>query len=414
MTGAHGNGDRLTGDRCLRLRREKPVSRVSLPDGTPGWLVTRHSAVREVLSDSGAFSRAAAFEADGPRLGVLQIPPESMFLMDPPEHTRLRRILSPAFTARSVERLRGPIEALVDELIAAMREQGPPADFVADFALPLPIMVISELLGVPLADRHDVRRWSETMATVEGRPIEETRQAYADMHEYLRRLVDAKRGAPRADLIGDLIAAQEDEDRLTEGELIDFAMTVLIAGHETTANQLANILIVLLRDPARPELLRRRPELIPAAVEELLRYIRLLDQDALLVRRATRDVELSGVRIRAGDLVIPDISSANRDERAFPHSARLDLTRDRAPHLAFGHGAHYCLGAHLARLELQTALAGLLARLPALRLAVREADIPWRHGTAITGPRTLPITWTPEPEGEAPAAADAHPRPSPR
>ena len=374
-----------------RLRAEAPAVRVQLPDGAGAWVATTHAAVRSVLSDP-RFSRAAANAPGAPTITPgISGDPDNMLNMDAPEHTRLRRLVAGAFTSRIVEQRRPRIQEITDRLLDAMVEQGPPADLVAQLALPLPITVICDLLGMPYEDVEPVRHWSELTQAIDAYPIEDILRAVRQLEARLTELVAAKRERPGDDLVTRLIEARDQDDRLSERELVLMTIGLIVAGHETTASQLPLSLLTLFRHPDQLELLRERPELVPGAVEELLRFTRLLP--STFPRVATADVELQGATVPAGDAVFALQYSANRDERAYAEPDRFDITREGPPHLAFGSGPHVCLGAPLARVELQVALASLLRRFPRLELAVAEAELEWKLGRFIRGVRALPVRW---------------------
>jgi cytochrome P450 len=369
------------------LRADGPLVRVRLDDGATVWVAARHGAVRAVLSDQ-RFSRAAASGPGAPTItpGVAD-QPELLVNMDPPEHSRLRGLLASAFTARMVEQRRPRVREIVDGLLDAMAQQGPPADLVAGLAVPLPITVLCDVLGMPYEDVAHVRRWTEEAQLADERAA----LAMGAMAAYVADLVAGKRRNPGDDLLTRLIEARDRDDRLSERELVSTTFGLIGAGYETTAGQIPISLLALLRHPDQLDLLRARPELVPGAVEELLRFTRLLP--AAFGRVATADVELDGVTVAAGDTVFPLNTSANRDERTYPDPNRLDVTREGPPHLAFGAGPHACLGAPLARVELQEALAGLIGRFPGLALAVPESELEWRRGGFLRGVRSLPVRW---------------------
>ncbi|MFI7601461.1 cytochrome P450 [Actinoplanes sp. NPDC049681] len=374
-----------------RLRRSEPVTRVRLPFGEDAWLATRYQDVRTLLGDP-RFSRAASVGRDEPRTTAQQVG-GGLLAMDPPDHSRLRRLVAKAFTARRVEELRPATTAIANELIDAMTAAGPPADLVEHFATPLPVRVICRLLGVPAGDQHLFRTWSEAIVSTTSLSPERIEEYIANLHAYMAGLIAERRVTPTDDLIGALVQARDDDnDRLSEEELVELAAGLLAAGHETTVTQIPNFLYVLFTNQAKLAELRAAPELIPAAVEELLRYVPLGAASAF-ARYATEDVELSGVLIRAGEPVLGSLSAANRDDEVFADPDGLDFTRESNPHLGFGHGVHHCLGAQLARMELQVALATLLGRLPGLRLAVGEQDLPWKSGLLVRGLRAMPVTW---------------------
>jgi cytochrome P450 len=374
----------------VEIQRECPVAEVALPDGRTAWLVTRNSDVRRVFIDQ-RFSRAAAVGPDGPVTSMTDVIKESILTMDPPQHTRMRKLIAGAFTARRAAELRPRIGRLVDELIDAMQLLPRPVDLVAHFSLPLPVQVICELLGVPADDRDRFHGWSDTLLT-DVEPA--TKQsAFQALTEYLMGLVAAKRVTPGEDLMTALIAARDEQDKLSERELVMLCFTLLIAGHETTANQINLFLLTLLHHPDELAGLRADPQLTPRAVEELMRYVQLGTAEAAMARIATEPVELSGVTIPAGGAVLPALSLANRDPAVFRDPDRLDLSRVDNPHVGFGTGIHHCLGAQLARIELQEALHGLLRRLPNLRVVVPDSQLRFKPGMAIRSLESLPVTW---------------------
>ncbi|MEU1986098.1 cytochrome P450 [Nocardia sp. NPDC019395] len=375
-----------------KLRREEPVSRVELPYGGQGWLVTRYDDVKLVLGDP-RFSRAVTVDReDVPRATPAPTRPDSLLSMDPPEHSRLRKLVAKAFTSRRVQELRPRTRQIVDEKLTALERAGAPADLVQGFALPLPVTVICEMLGVPPQDQHRFRDFSDAILSTTAYTREQIEDARNSLEGYLAEQVAERRRNPTDDLLGALVAARDDEDRLSERELVNLGVGILIAGHETTANQIANFTYVLLTQPEYWKQLRAEPELIPGAVEELLRHTQL-GAGGGQPRVATEDVVLSGVTVRAGDAVFVHTQSANRDEAVFDDPETLDLTRQRNPHVAFGYGAHHCLGAQLARVELQVALEALLERFPELRLAVPVDEVPWKSGLLVRGPKELLVAW---------------------
>ena len=373
------------------LRSERPVARVSTDDGRPAWLVMGHAEVRTVLTDP-RFSRAAASAPGMPDFGLGSVAAESMLGMDPPEHTRLRRLVAPAFTARRIGALRPRVEAIVADLLDAMAAEQPPVDLVEHLSLPLPVQVICELLGVPVADRDRFHAWSDGILAGVNRDPAVIRESFDQLGAYLAGLIGAKRREPADDLLTVLIAARDDQDRLSELELVRLGITLLVAGHETTANQLNMFLLTLLRYPEELRRLREDPGLLPGAVEELMRFVQL-GEGGGLIRVTTEDVELAGISIPAGSAVIPAMAAANRDPAVFPDPDRLDLERRGNPHLGFGAGVHHCLGAQLARLELQVALEGLLRRFPNLRVAVPDSQLRFKPGMILRSLEALPVVW---------------------
>ncbi|MFH8475833.1 cytochrome P450 [Streptomyces sp. NPDC018000] len=376
------------------LRAKCPVQRVELPYGGEGWLVTRQVEVKTALGDS-RFSRAATVQADVPRTQAWLNPGGDILSLDPPEHSRIRRLISGAFSRRNVELWRPRIEELVGELVAGMRAAGPPVDLVDSFSMPLPITLICEMLGVPASDQHFFQRFSELVFSGVGVPAEDVEAAADALTSYLAERIARHRAEPQDDLLSELIAARdEDEGRLSEEELVTLGVTILAAGHETTANAIANSVLTLLVDGLWTEL-AEHPERIDTAVEELLRFIPLGGSESL-PRIAAEDVTLGDVTVREGEAVFPAMVSANFDEAVFTDPQVLNLERSHNPHLAFGFGPHFCPGAQLARTEVRVVLATLLQEFLDPRLAVPQTEVPWREDTAlIRGPRHLPVTWHP-------------------
>ncbi|MHA6781510.1 cytochrome P450 [Pseudonocardia saturnea] len=384
--------------RYAELRREEPLARVALPYGGDAWLATRLDDVRTVLSDR-RFSRAATVGADVPRVRPeIDHEAASILNMDAPGHTRLRKLVARAFTVRRVEDLRPRTAALTAELLAGMRAAGAPADLVAHLSVPLPVTIICELLGVPVEDRDVFRAGADAALSTTGMSPQERADARAALVAYMAGLVARRRaradaGDPTDDLLGALVTARDEGDALTEPELIGLGIGILVAGHETTMNMIGNIVFALLSRPDRGDSLRAGDrDAVARGVEELLRFLPL-GASAGFPRIAVEDVELAGGTVRAGEAVVVSVAAANRDPEAFESPDELILDRAENRHVAFGHGLHHCLGAQLARMELQEAVGALLAEFPDLRLAVDPADVPWRTGALVRGPRELLISW---------------------
>lgn len=381
----------LAEDPVLReLRETEPVCKVRLATGGEAWLITRYDDVRMVESDP-RFSRVAATRPGTPTVWPDFRLPQSILSLDPPHHDVVRRLLASAFTQRRVERLRPRVERIADDLLDAMEERGAPADLFDAFAHPLPVVVIGEVLGMPPTDHALFRGWLDVMLDPSSAP-DVVGNAFGGMHAYLVALIEDKRANPGDDVLTAVVQASEDGTRLSAEELLHNTQGLIFAGQDTTANMLANSVITLLRHPDQLASLRANPDLVPRAVEELLRYVPTLI--ASPTRVSTVDVEVGGTVIPAGDAVLTIESSANRDEAAFDEPERFDITRTGQPgHLGFGHGPHFCLGASLARLELTIAITALVARFPNLRLAVPESDLEWLPNRIVYTTRKLPVSW---------------------
>lgn len=374
-----------------RLRAEDPVHRSPLGF----WVLTRYDDVVSVLRDprmgKEAIEAAAAARYGTPRPAVGL----SMLLRDPPDHTRLRGLVSKAFTPRVVQGLRPRIQEIVDSLLARVEGAGA-MDLIADFAYPLPVIVICEMLGVPADDRDTFRAWGldvarslDAVLLPAGSDVARRGRASRDqLAEYFRRLIAARRRSPRADLLSDLIAAEEAGDKLSEDELLATCILLLIAGHETTVNLIGNGTLALLRHPAELQRLREAPSLVQSAVEELLRFDGPVQR---MTRVPGEDVVVGGTTIAKGDLVMTFIGAADRDPAHFPEPDRLDLARADNRHIAFGWGIHFCLGAPLARIEGQIAIGTLVERLPRLALATPAPE--HRESLTLRGLKALPVTF---------------------
>ncbi len=379
-----------------RLRAEEPVARVRTAGGVDAWLVTRYADVRAALADP-RLSRAKATGPGAPKVGgSMHTTPEMIISMDAEEHARLRKLVAGAFTVRRIAAMRGQVQRVADELLDDMAARGGPVNLVEQLTVPLPLTVIGELLGVPTADLRSFEKWARAFATVDDRSGgEESLYGLAKLSEYIVGLIAQKRAEPAQDMLSELIAARDEGDRLSEEELVTFGFTLIGAGFDTTANQLANSVLALLVD--HPEQWRRLvedPARIPAAVEELLRHVNLFATDTSgFPRVAAEDMEIGGVKIAAGEAVLLSLASANRDEEVFPEADRLDLDRTPNPHISFGHGIHYCLGKQLGRMEMEIAVEGLVRRFPDLRLAVDEGELPWHEGEINHTLTSLPVTW---------------------
>lgn len=371
-----------------RLRARGPVHRVRLPAPDAHqetWLVVGYEEARAALADP-------RLAKDTTKIGMTFLDEELigkyLLLADPPQHTRLRGLITRAFTMRRVEKLRPRIQEITDALLDAMLPQGR-ADLVESFAYPLPITVICELLGVPEMDRTEFRKLSTE--AVAPSSAESEYDAFVRLAEYLTELIDDKRRAgPSDDLLGELIrTTAEDGDRLSPQELRGMAFVLLIAGHETTVNLITNAVHALFTHPAQLAALRADMTLLDATIEEALRYEGPVENATF--RFAAEPLEIAGVPVARGDAVMVGLTAADRDAARFPDPDGFDIRRDSRGHLAFGHGIHYCLGAPLARLEARTALRSLLERAPALALDGEPGE--WLPGPLMRGVRSLPVRW---------------------
>ncbi|MFF5212808.1 cytochrome P450 [Streptosporangium sp. NPDC000396] len=360
-----------------------------MPSGQPARVAVRHADVKEVLSDL-RFSRELCFEG-APRLvdgvDLAGMDPDLLLNMDPPRHTRIRRIVSGAFTPRRIESWRPRVCEIADQLIDRFPEG--PVDLASRYSFPLPIQIICELLGVPGADRERFRVWSSIALSDSALNEEERLTMGAEFYSYIADFLAERRREPGDDLVDVLIGARDEDDSLSESELARLTLLLIVAGHETTATVLNKGVFMLLTEPDAYAALVADPSLVPVAVEEILRYCQ--PSDSALLRLATEDVSLPSGQVRKGEVVLPSVAAANLDPELFSDPGRFDILRQPNPHIGFGHGHHYCLGAGLARLELQAAIGTLVRRLPTLRLAGAPEDVPWRTAAIVRGPAELMV-----------------------
>lgn len=381
------------------LRETHPVSRVKI-GLLEGWMLTRYDDVLAFLKDDRFIKSPRALKAGdaakNPWLpATLRGLERTMLNLDDPDHARLRGLVHKAFTPARITQLEGRIQHMADELLAAMVRRaaaGQEVDLVRDFALPLPLTVIVELLGVPRADMALFTRWTRVLLQPLTRlSIVRLMPTVMAFSRYVRRHLNLRRLDPRDDLLTALVQAEDAGDRLSEDEAMSMVFLLLVAGHETTANLIASGILALLEHPDQLAALREQPALAKPAIEELLRFVNPVEQST--ERYASEDVVIAGQAIRRGDMVLGCLAAANRDGRAFARPDVLDLTREHNRHLAFGQGSHFCLGAPLARLEGQIAIPAVLRRLPELRLAVPADRLRWRATPLVRGLEALPIAF---------------------
>ncbi|MFI6558821.1 cytochrome P450 [Streptomyces sp. NPDC050534] len=372
------------------LMAEGPVTRIRLPNGEGwAWLVTRLDDVRMVTNDP-RFGREAVMDQPVTRLAPHFIPERgAVGFLDPPDHTRLRRSVAAAFTAKGVERIRERSRLMLGELVDELLQDGPPADLTATVLSPFPIAVICELMGVPAADRHSMHTWTQLiLSSSQGAQVSE--KAKHAMGAYFDDLIGLREGSTGED-VASLLGAAVGRGEITMQEAVGLAVLLQIGGEAVTNNS-GQMFYLLLTRPELAERLRAEPEIRPRAIDEMLRYIP--HRNAVgLSRIALEDVDVRGVRIRAGDPVYVSYLAANRDPEVFPDPETIDFARSPNPHVSFGFGPHFCPGNMLARLESELLVDALLDRVPGLRLAVPPDQVPFKKGALIRGPEALPVTW---------------------
>jgi cytochrome P450 len=387
--------DDLTIDpRYFELQQRGPF-KAQLLYGEPVWVATRYEDVKTIYADK-RFVRGIGVGRDVPRMWPVELGQDTSMIpnMDPPQHTRIRRLALPAFSAAKTKAMRPWVQSLVDETLAELQEPAADGDWVSAFAWPLPLKVATGILGVSREDAKVFRGWIDELVGLHTAP-ERRAELHGVLVGYIRDRIAERREEPTDDLLSVLVHAREEDDQFTEGELVNLSLTLFLAGFETTAAQLGSSMFVLMSQPRLWEELRSDPDLLPNAMEELWRWIPQFRHGMINVDWASEDVEMSGgVVIRAGDPVTPEHQLANRDEATFPNAHEVDFHRkDPEPHMALAWGAHRCLGAHLANLEIEVALRTLLERLPSLELAVPAEDVPWTNGGFLRSPKALPLRW---------------------
>ncbi len=379
------------------LRTSQPVYRTTLPDKTPVWLITRYDDVTALLKDERFVKNRRTAMTPEQLRKMPRVPPmfrpleRNMLDLDPPDHARLRALVHKAFTPSLIGQMRDRIQTLADELLDSVAHKGE-MDLVNDYALPLPMTIITEILGVPSSDRNKFHKWSQAVVSLTSPKV--TLRVIPSVWmfiRYLRRFFKERRCDPGDDLASALIQAEEAGDKLSEDELLAMVFLLLIAGHETTVNLIGTGMLALLEHPDQMEKLRRNPEMIKTAVEELLRFSSPVFMST--ERYAREDSNIQGVNIPRGGMTLGVIGSANRDETVFENADALDITREPNKHLSFGQGIHFCVGAPLARLEAQIAINTLLQRMPDLHLRVATDSLCWRPSMILRGLERLPTSF---------------------
>lgn len=372
------------------LRAGCPVRAVTLPSGDPGYVLSRYDDVKLALSDE-RFSRQAMLDEGAPKLTNVVFPPGTLFTTDPPQHSRLRKAVSATFTNRRVQELRPRIQEITDALLDDMAALDGAADLNDALAFPMPIQVICELLGVPVEDREQFRHWSDALVSLTKMSDEEMLSRRMELFAYLQQLVTKRRAEPQDDLLSALAVGIDEPEGLDEIEVILMAMTILVAGHETTVSMTSLLVLQVLREDRLRTAILERPQDTLAMVDELLRVNPIGDGGPY--RITTEDVTIDGTVIPKGSGVVAAIAAANQDDTKFPDGKVVDLDRGSQGHLAFGHGVHYCLGANLARAELEIALNSLFRRFPDLRLRGGVDELAMRGGMLVHGLESLPVRW---------------------
>jgi cytochrome P450 len=400
------------------MREKGPVAGVTLPTGGPIWFVTRYAEAMALLKDDERFVNDPSNALTEEEYALLfqqatehltdeqqqmaaqtdEILRRHLLGVDPPDHSRLRRLVAIPFTPKYIEGLRPRVQAIADTLLDAVQARADETrrremELIGDFAYPLPLTVISEMLGIPLADRDNFREWSQAAVsfTPDDRANPEVTAKLIEFIAYLRRLVAEKRSNPGDDLLSGLVLAEAEGDKLSENELLSMIFLLIVAGHETTVNLIGNGMLALFEHPEQRARLQENPSLLKPAIEEMLRYYGPVEMS--LTRWVRQDTEFGGQLLRRGQQIMALLASANHDDEQFPNPDVFDISREPNRHVAFGTGVHSCLGATLARLEGQIAFATLLARMPNLALAIPRDEVRWRDATFLRGLTRLPVTF---------------------
>ncbi|TCN25150.1 cytochrome P450 [Mesobacillus foraminis] len=370
-----------------KMRKDEPVHKMRFPDGQLGWLITRYEDAVEIMKDPRVIKDVSKLFGGNMDSGSVFM--HNMLFSDPPDHKRLRGLVQKAFTPQMISGMRGRIQEITDELLDEAAK-GTRMNLIDDFAFPLPIIVISEILGIPTEDRDKFRIWSNSL--IEGSNGEHAAEMFQHVNEFIQYLsewFEKVRKNPGEDLISQLILAEDEGDQLTERELYGVVTLLIIAGHETTVNLIGNSILALLEHPDQFDLLKEQPDRIHQAIEETLRFNGPVEFSTS--RWANEDMEFRGQMIKRGELIIISLNSANHDPKVFENPDLFDISREKSPHLAFGKGIHLCLGAPLARLEGEIAITSLMQRFPEMKLAVGKDELEWRPGMIVRGVKEIPL-----------------------
>ncbi len=370
-----------------KMRKDEPVQKMRFPDGQLGWLITRYEDAVEIMKDPRVIKDVSKLFGGNMDSGSVFM--HNMLFSDPPDHKRLRGLVQKAFTPQMISGMRGRIQEITDELLD-QAAKGTRMNLIDDFAFPLPIIVISEILGIPTEDRDKFRIWSNSL--IEGSNGEHAAEMFQHVNEFIQYLsewFEKVRKNPGEDLISQLILAEDEGEKLTERELYGVVTLLIIAGHETTVNLIGNSILALLEHSDQFDLLKEHPDRIHQAIEETLRFNGPVEFSTS--RWANEDMEFRGQMIKRGELIIISLNSANHDPEVFENPDLFDISREKSPHLAFGKGIHLCLGAPLARLEGEIAITSLMQRFPEMNLAVGKDELEWRPGMIVRGVKEIPL-----------------------
>ncbi|GEN53786.1 cytochrome P450 family protein [Halobacillus faecis] len=375
------------------LREGQPIFSMNSDGTNHSWMITKYDHVKELLKSPSFIKDQSKFfstsqDTEQNEFNIFQ---NMMLDVDPPDHTRLRRLVQPYFNPKTIKQLEPRIREIADDLLNQMKQKETTVDLIDDYAFPLPIIVISEMLGVPAEDRDKFRTWSNTIVSASNEMDPDFMDDVEAFTTYLTELFEQRKAEPQDDLVSHLIQTEEDGQQLTRNELYSMIVLLIIAGHETTVNLIGNTMYALFEHPEQLEKVKADPTLIPGAIEEGLRYYSPVDFST--ARWADEDIDFHGQLIRRGDFILASISSANRDEEKFERASHFDVTRERNAHVAFGFGIHFCLGAPLARLEGKIALEKLLSTLPDIHLNRDVRSPEWRSVFLLRGLDSLPVSW---------------------